>query len=329
MNYWIKSGSLLAFPYKWQEPASTEKWIYEFLSSNSHHSKFVEFVSFPWATLIDLIDRGMYEEAEPLIKALQAIPPKTTLIRATACQHVNISKALEWLYSIKITNLYWAHKKIKSNFIDGIKLHPLPLYPLINFKVPILSYIPLKKRKYLFSFVGAYDRGCYISDVREKLFNLPVSENSIIIKRDSWHLEGLVYKSQVLGESLNIKELNDEAKKSSEYASILMNSVYSLCPSGAGCNTIRYWESLAYGCIPVVLSDLWDKPPISDKWVDLKHSERDVDLLINRLENHDVAGLGSAPNFFGSSHDFSSDWLSYIVDELFDKKNILEWSSQK
>ena len=52
-----------------------------------------------------------------------------------------------------------------------------------------------------------------------------------------------------------------------EYNKILLRSRYSLCPSGSGPNSIRFWESLAVGSIPILLSDtlelprheLWDK----------------------------------------------------------------------
>ena len=38
------------------------------------------------------------------------------------------------------------------------------------------------------------------------------------------------------------------------------DSKYTLCPSGSGPNSIRLWEALAVGSIPIVLSDNLDLP---------------------------------------------------------------------
>ncbi|MFM6205180.1 exostosin family protein, partial [Planktothrix sp.] len=47
---------------------------------------------------------------------------------------------------------------------------------------------------------------------------------------------------------------------------ILKQSVFSLCPSGSGPNSIRLWESIGYGSIPVVLSDTYLPPGDLDLW---------------------------------------------------------------
>jgi hypothetical protein len=41
---------------------------------------------------------------------------------------------------------------------------------------------------------------------------------------------------------------------------LLLDSRFTLCPSGSGPNYIRLWESLACGCIPVLLADTLDLP---------------------------------------------------------------------
>jgi hypothetical protein len=58
---------------------------------------------------------------------------------------------------------------------------------------------------------------------------------------------------------------NDETKKRTNiYNDILIKSRYSLCPSGSGPNSIRFWESLAVGSIPVLLADTLDLPEYID-----------------------------------------------------------------
>ena len=77
--------------------------------------------------------------------------------------------------------------------------------------------------------------------------------------RSDWHLNQLVYHSSQNNE---LKEnINDNHnKKTDMYNEILLSSRYSLCPSGSGPNSIRFWESLAVGSIPILLADTLDLP---------------------------------------------------------------------
>ena len=52
-------------------------------------------------------------------------------------------------------------------------------------------------------------------------------------------------------------------KETQRYNNILSDSIFSLCPSGTGPNTIRLWESMAIGVIPVIFSDDWIPPKIT------------------------------------------------------------------
>jgi hypothetical protein len=328
MTAWEKSGSILAFPYKWQEPAATEKWVYEYLIKNNINSKFVEFVCFPWATMIDLISREIWDEANFLLDALRSMPPRKALIRATACQHINLISVIDQIKNSKITDIYWSHKTLDVASISGVRVHPLPLYPLSYHRFSVRKNIPLSQRKYLFSFIGAYDENSYLTKTRGHIFNFSNSPNLLLIKRSAWHLEGLVYEKQILGRELNEVEINCELKNAKEYADAMQNTIYSLCPSGTGPNTIRYWESLAYGCIPIILSDTWDKSPIPSSWIDIRYPENQVSSLHDYLNKIELDSFGVAPNTQSESQDFSSDWLRFIPDQLENSENILNWTKR-
>jgi len=62
---------------------------------------------------------------------------------------------------------------------------------------------------------------------------------------------------------------------------LLINSRYTLAPSGSGPNSIRFWEALAVGSIPVLLSDTLELPE-HELWKDaiviIKESE------VNKLQ---------------------------------------------
>ena len=82
--------------------------------------------------------------------------------------------------------------------------------------------------------------------------------------RESWHFEQAVYDQQILGAAPDDSEVQQFTLKAQEYAEVLAKTVFSLCPSGSGPNSIRFWESLRHGCIPVLLSDTWRAPQFID-----------------------------------------------------------------
>jgi hypothetical protein len=281
---WIRLGSVIAYPYEWQRPAKTEEWIYETLINIEVNSLFIEYIAFPWATLIDLIERKKNEKAQLLLDALKLIPPKKTLIRVTSCQHIKFEILIDILLKINITDLFASHKKIGIDLLEKIRLHPLCLYPVSYFSKKNTEKLTIKK-KYLYSFVGAYDENCYISDIRKKIFAIPKQDNIIILQRHSWHFDLDVYKKQINEINLSKDELSEIEKNADEYRHILMNSVYSLCPSGSGPNSIRFWESIAHGSIPILLSDSLDTPPLPKLVAFHKVPENQIYSFLTNLES--------------------------------------------
>jgi len=310
---WIKQGSVIAFPHEWQRPAKTEEWVFDCLINNESNSPFVEYIAFPWATLIDLLDRGRDSDAAYLLKALEDIPPKKTIVRATSCQHINFIKYNYLFEKIKITIAYWAHKVIKQNKINSIIIRPMALYPFVNeFNVSGLSDVEIR-RKYAISFVGAYDAGCYISNIRNEILKLASNEKVYIKKRDFWHFENEVYQCQI--NKKNTLDL-DFIQRTDEYVKILKDTKYSLCPSGSGPNSIRIWESIAFGCIPVILSDTLDMPSINNDISLIRCNEANFfEWFTSACEEKISYGN------FNYVEDVSI-FIGEIVVDLFDKKYI-------
>jgi hypothetical protein len=315
---WIKQGSVIAFSHEWQRPAKTEEWVYETLIEKQVHSMFVEFIAFPWATLIDLLSRDQWDRANQLILALKNLPSKKSLLRVTCCQHIKIQGIQEYLNEIKVTDLFWAHKSINDSKIGAIRLHPMALYPFAYFNLKINNLKPLSERKYKFSFVGTYDSQGYLSDIREKIFNLPVRADSYIRRRDFWHFEGDVYLSQIMQNDISDNDLIIQNKKEEEYISVMSQTIFSLCPTGAGLNTIRYWESLAFGCIPVTFTNLLDKPSVVNSF---EISLPAVNLL-EELDSLDKILQGEEVALDKLSIVDPRGWLSNIYDDMCNPERI-------
>jgi len=85
---------------------------------------------------------------------------------------------------------------------------------------------------------------------------------------------------------------NDTNKEfEDEYKHVLASSKFSMCPSGSGANSIRLWESLSYGSVPILLADTYILPPLRGfEWKDvlIVWKESELDTLHDYLKSFDV-----------------------------------------
>lgn len=151
--------------------------------------------------------------------------------------------------------LYTPYKDINENVLGkNIKLFPVPLHA-INVEEPDrniyskeLDDVTLSK-KYLFSFIGGHQSN-YISSIRKDIFNTfngKCDENisSTYFIRNT---QGFFYNYEEYG----INSRPDKDTETRLYNDMMLQSTFTLCPSGAGASSIRFYESLARGSIPVV-----------------------------------------------------------------------------
>ena len=286
---WVQSLDVDACPIGWQQPAKTEKWAYEKIS-RLPKAKFTNFFCFPWATLIDLLRTQHLDKASPFLEALAVAPPRNRLIRATVCQHIYAKDMLPWFKKLKITDLYWSHASDCEHNIEGIRIHPFPLYPVRCDDMLVQSRLAVSiiERPMLYSFIGAFSPQLYLSSVREWIFNLPERQDAKVKFRHEWHYEKQVYGEQMAELKLDAKAEQSHAEASYEYSESLCNTIFSLCPSGSGPNSIRLWESLGFGCIPVIMSDQLRLPGKKSEWeaacVFVREEEDAVKCLPAKLE---------------------------------------------
>ena len=108
--------------------------------------------------------------------------------------------------------------------------------------------------------MGAYHPRWYLSTIRKKIFDMKHDSSNTYIKYiGEWHFEKSVY-STLQNHKHELDNSNKHLQNTDEYNKLILNSRYSLCPSGSGPNSIRLWESLACGSIPIILSDTLDLP---------------------------------------------------------------------
>jgi len=100
-----------------------------------------------------------------------------------------------------------------------------------------------------------------------------------------WHLDKLVYHpSQNANHDTNLNQ--GHLDKTRQYNQILLKSRYTLAPSGSGPNSIRFWEALGAGSIPILLSDILELPE-HELWDDaiLRVLEKEVESIPKLLED--------------------------------------------
>lgn len=246
----------------WQYPVITEK---TFALQNGNTPGVI---ALPWATMID---KKM--NIGSILKIVEGKIDKGTAYNITCCQHIYFRRLIPLLKQIGIDVLYTPHKIINEDMIDGVIIKPCPLFAVNieddtkNTCFKNVDFIT-RRRKYLYSFQGAY-QSMYMSNIRQELFKLEhgsgmmglkVKPEDVYIKNiGEWHFNQTVYstKQNENGE-LDESEIHEENTRA--YNNLLLQSTFSLCPSGSGPNSIRFWEALAVGSIPVLLSDKLDLP---------------------------------------------------------------------
>lgn len=267
----------------WQFPVKTEEEFY----LQSKDDPF--YVGIPWATVIDKkINIEMLQSSlKPVFQFLRSRYGDQTPFY-TCCQHIHYRNLIPLFKEFGIAEVFSPHKTLGEDYLEGIKITACPLYA-VNFEVEARRKLGEHNgpRDLFYSFVGAH-RTDYLSDIRQRIFNLPKRNDSYIENTGDWHFEGTVYSAAQSKENYSLIQGID-TNQVSAYNSLLRRSIFSLCPSGTGPNSIRFWEALAFGSIPVILSDDMSLPdhPDWDKAI-LRIPEGDVDnialILSSNLE---------------------------------------------
>jgi len=229
----------------WQKPVITEKQIYH----NLLKEKIVpyNYIAFPWASYIDNVWTKKYnqlqENIDELISNKKLIDKNKNYF--TVIQHIHFRKHIEKLKELNIKYIFTPHKLTSDITIEkkyNISIIPISLFPAQN--NTLNEFIETKNKKYIASFVGQICHKNMISNIRQIMYDsFNDKEKCICQVNTKWYYQDNVYGNKQ-------KSYDDKI-----YKQIMIESKFSLCPSGTGPNSIRLWESLSFGCIPIVLCD--------------------------------------------------------------------------
>jgi hypothetical protein len=319
--------AIIAFDADWQFPAVTEQHAFCSVSSVSggDPSSFV-YVAFPWATLIDKIQRKSSDADMHLDRFEKFIAFLPRAVRkVTVCQHIHGKQFIELFRQAGIDDVFWSHATHEDAAAAETGLPTPRFWPFPLFPVQVKQAIPeagpdgdILSRPFLFSFIGARANKHYLTEARNWILDLLKDDpRGLIIGRDTWHYQKVVYDLQVKGTSSKVDEKSlVDSSASDEFRASLLQSTFSLCPAGSGPNSIRLWESLGAGSIPVILADTWAPPGDRRLWdmaaVFCKETPEDIKALPDRL-----AALAADPGRLAQMrHAMRQLWLLYGPDSF-------------
>lgn len=152
-------------------------------------------------------------------------------------------------------------------------------------------YSENRENRYLFSFMGSMSHACRRPIMRLK------------------HPDSLVHDTS----DFNVWDSSETEMKvrGQEYARTISSSQFVLCPRGIGTSSIRLYETLEAGRVPVIISDQWVPP-----------TETDWSFAIQVAEHRTSSIPGLLRSLANEAHDRGEAarqaWLhSYAPDTLF------------
>lgn len=185
----------------------------------------------------------------------------------TICQHDSYLLLEEYFKHLKITKVFSTLNSINDK-MNNIEIIPVPFAFEETFN-------NLTSKSILVSFVGSYTTHPIRKIMKENI------TGEYFIYRPAYHID---------------RDEETRKEEQQEYKYILERSTFSLCPRGSSPSSVRFWESLAAGCIPVLISDDWQLP------------EWDWNNTIIRIKEEDIKTL--------DSKTLSQILLSYNIPKL-------------
>ncbi len=199
------------------------------------------------------------------------------------------------LKKIGIDCVFTANATNEIRVWDGIHIEPFPYAPMVTLE-------PSTKKDIFYSFIGAATH-----HVRNTIFSMSHSKNAVIKQRREWFSTLTPREKENLGQ---------------EYRDVLARSRFSLCPRGNECSSVRFWESLQAGAIPVLISDTVRLPETFD-WSSaiIRIPESAVGTVPRVLEDISPEQEESMRNAcLNAAEQFSGENLVSVIRDYYSRK---------
>lgn len=121
-------------------------------------------------------------------------------------------------------------------------------YPLVAYSEPLEAFPLETKFRYLFSFLGSFDT----HPVRRCIGALPAGQSRL--------LPFLIKDTSARSKQAACAPGDTDAFRH-QYIAAMRDSKFILCPRGMCPSSVRLFETMKAGRVPVVISDEWVRPP--------------------------------------------------------------------
>lgn len=200
------------------DPVKTEQNVYElFIKNQQYLPENFGYIALP---LADLINKKGVPYVQHLLDSVEKAYPNFK--KVYVCQHI----------LVPYLNFY-DNTVFTPHTLRGDKAICIPHY---NSLITRDHFIPVNERKYLYSFVG-----CFNTHPLRSQLTVFHGDSSPILDTGIWHYQKAQEQRGAFQES---------------YINILCHTKFNLCPPGTGVSTIRLFEILAAGSVPVIFNDI-------------------------------------------------------------------------
>lgn len=189
----------------------------------------------------------------------------------------------------------WASARTRAGFYVAVSINPFATFTRPTANLP-----------YLFSFVGSTDT----SSVRRALERMR-------------HPRYLFYNSaqdyqRALHGKFNVQEEDEYWLR---YAKATKQSKFILCPRGLGVSSVRLFDAMRMGRVPVILSDDWVEP-VGPSWANfsVRLPEKELARIPSLLEEREAEAVEMALRARAAWEEWFSPEVSFqrVVDWCLD-----------
>lgn len=260
----------------------------------------LNYIAVPWTQILNShwLDYPNKQPKEYYFRTLSKVKTEQK-DNFTVCQHDSYLALENYYKYLNITKVFTPLRDKTERQIPGVEFFPIPFTCPFNFDTT-------QNRDILFSFVGTSAS----HPIRERMKARINGEN--IIYREQYHVcTEMFFKDEV------------KKKEELEYQNILQRSKFSLCPRGSSCSSVRFWESIHAGSIPVLISDNWLLPDWdwSNTIVQIKEQEfekmnyKDIENYLNNISQQQLTTMYE--NCLKASQQFNfKNFSAYIKSKL-------------
>jgi hypothetical protein len=274
--------SVIVYDAKWPDIKITEQYALSQAVKLLPNVPGILYLGFPWAALIDRL-HSCRSKSSNLVTALSHTK---SLLREqkhviTVCQHIDLLKYRSLLAEAGVTHVFWTHMCEGINYFskyNNIKISP---FPFASAQLLDSRFQRTKEKKYYYySFIELDTNESYPSQACDFILTqLANDKRGLVISQDQWKF-GKFRVGHTYTQS-GSQEGRICGLESVNLLGVMQKSVFTLCPSMSGPNSVRLWESIGCGSIPVIFGDTQFLPGSKDLWDEaiVLCSERKEDIL--------------------------------------------------